>query len=778
MHAHTLYLEHESDRGDGSMSYEMKKGEESSNTDPKMLQASSNAVQVEDPRQHVPEPSAKETSNNQTRGSYALKDKTDVDNEKNSVVASDLSEKYRLIALNTSDLIAFTTFDVNPVYTFVSPSHKKLLGYDPEELLGKPGFDFIHKDDKHTLLTTLLNYLDAKLSGALAPEKIGVAPVLDYRVIDKSGRWHFIRSTIDLANDELLFISKDITELKQVEDALRKSEEKFIRTFESSPVAICVTRFSDGAFLEVNKSLEKLIGCTRSELLGQTTIGLNVWEDPNERALLFEELGKTGSVYNREFRFRSKKGEILFTRYSGEVIDFSGEKCVVSVLIDITDIKKANELLRKSEEQYRLVTENASDIIWTMDMNLRFTYVSPSNEKLTGYSNEEILNITLDTLLTPESVELALKTFAEEMELEGSGTRDPARYVTIELNEIKKDGTTVPIEARMCLLRNASHEPVGILGITREIMERKQQEIALKKSEEKFVKAFQNSPIAISITRLADGKFIEVNDSFEKFFGLSRAELFTKTTIEAGLWFDIKDRSHVVEMLSTKGMVHDSELKFCTKEGIKVARCSAELLDVNNERCFISTLVDITEQKKIEESLRENEAKYRGIVENTKDVVILTLPDGTISYLSPACSEVFGYNPSELMGKVPEIYYPRDIDRVREAMSTAFQGKSRTNLEYRIVTKKGETKWVSHSWSPIYGESQNLRYIVGVVRDISESKRFEQSLKEKIDELERYKNITVDREIKMVELKNEINELRKQVAQKSRESTIKGRKMS
>jgi PAS domain S-box-containing protein len=629
------------------MSYEGEEGEKSG-IDPRVLHASDSTAQVEETLQKVPESTPDTIAHNNDLES--LKSVPIVDAEKNSITSKDLTEKYRLIALNTSDLIAFTTFDINPIYTFISPSHKKLLGYEAEDLLGKHGLNFIHNDDKQTMITLLLSYFDAKLHGTVPTDMTDKASRLEYRIIDKFGQWHFLRSTVDLVNDELLFISKDMTEQK-----------------------------------------------------------------------------------------------------------------------------KAEELLRKSEEKYRLVTENASDVIWTMDMNLRFTYVSPSNVKITGYTNEQMMELSIDKLFTPESLELAMQTYAAEMELENSEKRDLNRARTIELNEIKADGTIIQIEVRMCFLRDADTKPIGILGITREITERKKQQDALKKSEEKFVKAFKGSPVAIAITRLADGKFIEMNESFQKFFGYSREELFVRTTVEAGLWFDIKDREYVVKELSETGSVHDCELRFCTKGGvIKVALCSAEIMDIGDERCFISVLIDVTEQKKIKESLQESEAKYRSIVENTKDVVMLTLPDGTVSYLSPACTEVLGYEPNELVGKVPEIYYLRDIDRIHAALSTALQGKSGTNFEYRIITKKGEVKWVCHSWSPIYMENHQLKYIVSVVRDISESKIFEQNLKEKIVELERYKIVTVDREVKMVELKNEIHELRKELAQKQNSPIVDG----
>jgi PAS domain S-box-containing protein len=573
------------------------------------------------------------------------------------------------------------------------------------------------------------------------------------------GKFHALQN-----NAHVVETVEDIFEDKKAEHELRKSEEKFVKVFKSSPVALCITQVRDGKFLEVNKSLEKLVGYTRDELLEHTAIGLNLWEDITDRTSLFEELAKTGSVYDREYRFRSKNGDVIFTRFSGEIIDFNGEKCVLSVIIDITNYKKAEELLRKSEEKYRLVTENASDVIWTMDMNLRFTYVSPSNLKMTGYTNEQILELSLDELFTPESMERAMQTFATEMELEHSEKRDLSRYVTLELNEIRADGTIIPIEVRMCLLRDANTNPVGILGITREITERRKQEDALKKSEEKFVKAFKSSPVAISITRITDGKFIEVNESLEKLSGYSREELLAGSTIEMGIWVDLEDRKDVVEQLAKTGSVHNHEYRFRTKSGNEITvRYSAESIDFSGERCCLSVVVDTTELKKIEDSLRESEEKYRSIVENTKDVIILTLPDGSVSYLSPACAEIFGYTPDELLGPPREIFHPEDRDKVHAVLSSALQGKSGTNFEYRILTKQGEIKWISHSWSPIYSGNHELKYIVSIARDITESKIFEQNLKEKIEELERYKNVTVDREIKMIELKNEINELGKQL---------------
>jgi len=169
----------------------------------------------------------------------------------------------------------------------------------------------------------------------------------------------------------------------------------------------------------------------------------------------------------------------------------------------------------------------------------------------------------------------------------------------------------------------------------------------------------------------------------------------------------------------------------------------------------LSVLVDATERKKMEESLRVSEEKYRSIVENTQDIIMLTNPSGQVEYISPACFDVLGYRPEEITEKPQDIFHPDDIEKIQNVLSLAVQGKIRSNMEYRVITKNGEIRWVSHSWSPILSENNLLKYIVSIIRNITESKLTEQKLKVKIDELERYKNVTVNREVKMIDLKKE-----------------------
>jgi PAS domain S-box-containing protein len=543
-------------------------------------------------------------------------------------------EKYRLVTENASDVI--WTMDLNFQFTYISPSNEKLTGYTSEKMKNITLNELLTPASVEKALQVFEGEMQLENSNKI---DISRSVTLELDEIRADGTIFPIEARMSLLRDVnknpigILGITRDITERKRQEDSLKKSEEKFIKAFRSSPIAICVTRISDGRFLEINPALERLIGYTRDEILSQTTLGLGMWVDISERKLLFDDLAKTGSVYNREYRFRSKKGTIIYTRYSGEKINFSGDDSIISVLIDITEQKKAIDLLRKSEE--------------------------------------------------------------------------------------------------------------------------------------KFVKAFNSSPVAICITRMCDGKFIEVNESLLQLSGYNRIDLLEKSTIELNLWTGDEDRKQVVEQLRMTGTVRDQEFRFRVKDGKEIfVRYSAELIDFSGERCVLSVLTDITARKKIEESLRESEERYRGLVENIQDLIMVTDPEGRVSYISPVCYKVIGYNKDDLIGTIPKIFYPEDNEKVNAKISEAIKGISGSNFEYRIQTKTGEIIWISHSWTPIFTKDHKLKFVVSIIKNITASKIDEKNLKAKIEELEKYKNVTINREIKMVDLKNEVNELCKLLNQK------------
>ena len=150
-------------------------------------------------------------------------------------------------------------------------------------------------------------------------------------------------------------------------------------------------------------------------------------------------------------------------------------------------LQQSESELREREEHYRLLADNATDVIFTMDMNLRFTYISPSIMQLTGFTADEAAVQTLEEALTPASLEIATQAFAEEAAIEDTPQRDISRMWTLELELRCKDGSVVWVEAKMTYLRDPDNQAVGILGAARDIAERKQaaQRLQLEYEHEK-----------------------------------------------------------------------------------------------------------------------------------------------------------------------------------------------------------------------------------------------------------------------------------------------------
>jgi PAS domain S-box-containing protein len=203
---------------------------------------------------------------------------------------------------------------------------------------------------------------------------------------------------------------------------------------------------------------------------------------------------------------------------SGRVIKLFG------TVQDITERKQAEEALRESEEKYRLLADNAIDIIWTMDMNLRFTYMSPSVARVRGYTVEEVMAQSLEEVFTPSSVETAVKVFMEELAIESREPKDLFRVRTLEVEHTCKDGSTVWVEINASFIRDADGQPVGILGVSREITERRKSEEAQRRSEERYRTIVEEMDESYYEVDLA-GNLTFVNDATCRRLGRSREEL-------------------------------------------------------------------------------------------------------------------------------------------------------------------------------------------------------------------------------------------------------------
>jgi len=145
----------------------------------------------------------------------------------------------------------------------------------------------------------------------------------------------------------------DITERKQVEEALHESEKKFSTLFQASPVYIAFTALDDGCFLDVNDAFTKITGFQRNEVLGRTPVEIGLWFDPKERAKFIKLVRQNGDFYEEEVRFRRKNGDPLLGIWSAEKIELGGKACLISVLIDDTERKKTQEALRQERDKLR-----------------------------------------------------------------------------------------------------------------------------------------------------------------------------------------------------------------------------------------------------------------------------------------------------------------------------------------------------------------------------------------------------------------------------------------
>jgi PAS domain S-box-containing protein len=309
---------------------------------------------------------------------------------------------------------------------------------------------------------------------------------VEYRVRSKGGEWYWVHSReAPFTRDEtgqvrqILGIAHDITERKQVEKALRESEEKFSKVFYASPIPLNINRLSDGRYVEVNESFLKRMGYHREELLGKTALEIGAWVHPEESENFFQSLRTQGSLRDFEAQFRTKSGEIGTALLFREVVELAGEKYFVGTNLDITERKRAEEALRASEARYRAVVENQTEFIvrWKPDGTRTFV-----NEAYCRY-----FGLTPQQAHSTDFIPLIVEEDRAAVQVKISRIRSgEARAETDIHRVIKPDGSIGWQEWIDQAIYDESGQIVEFQSVGRDVTERKRTEDALAASEAEF----------------------------------------------------------------------------------------------------------------------------------------------------------------------------------------------------------------------------------------------------------------------------------------------------
>lgn len=386
-------------------------------------------------------------------------------------------------------------------------------------------------------------------------------------------------------------------------------------------------------------------------------------------------------------------------------------------------------LYRHHSEMLKSLFDHNLDAVVAVDPQGRFTAVNPAGERLSGYPLAELLGMDVTKILTPESVSPVMAAVSRA--LQGQSLHLEARFARKDgqLKDVIVSGGPIVVDG----------QPVGVFGIARDVTEhrrmaeeirrlndlqRQQVGLALQQSEARYRALVEQMPGIVYVGTLdGRGRLQYISPQVQSIIGYSPEEAMASSCF----WLQRlhpEDRERArVDANTPVGRPFTRQYRVIARDGRVVwIRDDAVILPdpAGDAPLMQGVALDITDQVRAEHALRESEQKYRSIVENTQDVIMLTRCDGIITYMSPATRQVFGYEPQELVGQQPWIIHPDDARRVREVHQRALAGESGTNFEYRVVAKDGQVKWVSHSWSTVPTDGQSL--IVSVVRDITERK--------------------------------------------------------
>ena len=628
-------------------------------------------------------------------------------------------EKYRLITENVSNLIIVINQKFECEYVNENVS-KKIWGYTSNDLIGKSLRNSIHPDDLNTAIISFRKGV-----------KGGEGEVV-LRVRKKDGHYAWFDITGKRFFDEkgerkALFISRDVTARKEAEAKLKESEEKYRFVSENANDIISV--FDNNMnLIFINEKYQKISGFSQHEVVGKTAMRFVHPDDYSQTLKEFKKLIRNGAG-SVEFRMRCKDNSYIWVEANGKILidDESRELKMLLVTRDIDKRKKLELKLKESERKYRLITENANDLIFIMNRNAITEFINEEVfKKILGYTNDDLIGKPALNFIHSEDIEKTKKLIRIGFKA-GEGTA--------ELRCIDKNGFFHWLEIRGKTIIDQDGKTKGLL-IARVITERKKREEELEETHSKLNQIFN---ITIPLCEI-DKKFnlIRINNTFSSMFNVKREEIIGRkcydiipgplcNTPECTMRQILGGKDHW-DYEKDLELANESKI-VCNMRAVPYRGPDGEIIGV------IQNYTDITERKKIEDMLKLNKERY-SLATNAAKVGVWdwNLENGEF-YLDPNIKTMLGYSDEEIPNDLDvwvTYIHPDDSKGVMEAAQAHLEGKTSEYIyQHRMLHKDGSFRWIQVRGRAIRDTQGNAIRMIGTDVDITALKKVEKAIQKR-----------------------------------------------
>ena len=622
---------------------------------------------------------------------------------------------------------AIVITDINGNIQWANPAFSKMTGYDLSEAVGKNPRELV-KSGKHSS-AFYQNIWETILSGA-----VWQGEIINRR---KDGTFYVEEMTLTPVFDnskkitQFIAIKQDISRRKEAESARRQSEEKFTKFFEFAPDALAISRTEDGKYLEVNRGFEDYLGFERDEVIGKTSLELNIWQNDEYREILKNEVVKKGEIHNHEMVLIKKNGDLSTCLMSAKLIQFNGEIFLLSMARDITNRKKSQIALQESEKRFKALFDHAGDAILLMDDQANYVDANAAACKILGYEKEELLRKSIFELipvnLLPENRSQAWERFIK------TGFQDGDYQMKT------KAGSSIDINYRAV----ANIIPGIHLSILHDITNEKAAQEEIIKARDFYLTLLEQFPALIWRANIK-GKFDYFNQTWLNFRGASLED-----EIDMGWLKGIHPQDHPVFLkkyrqafeekntftMDLRILNADGQYRWITNYGQPIQNQQGVNLG------FLGVCFDITEKLNIQDQLYISHDYLKAILENLPLAFSVVDAEGNLRQVNRAWEKLVNVSRETLLDQRifenpnPDHFSSVQLPEIMEKIEQVFLTKQPQKFEME-VNFTGRKLWLSSISFLVPLENYGEYGVGSIIMDITSERQIQKELYSSIADLE------------------------------------------